>query len=261
MAYNVSLQKFEGPLDLLLHLIERAEIDIMDIFVSEITAQYVEYVNSMENINMDLASEFVAMAARLLYIKSRSLLPKPPKEQTEEDEEDPELALIRQLKEYKAFKEASAVMAELCAEASHSRAKLPEEFILPAQETVFIGGTVSELFEAFTEILKRFDDSKTKKQEFTHEVSADVYTVRNCMRDIREALEEKESVRFEDLFSGTVVKMKVIVTFMALLEMIMRSEISVKQPAPYEPIIIVRNALVDTETDDMSYMDEESELY
>ena len=101
--YYVSLKQFEGPLDLLLHLITRAKVDIKDIFVSEITEQYLASMGSVDELDMDTASEFLTMAATLVYIKSRSLLPKPPKENTEE--EDPADALIRQLREYRAAKE------------------------------------------------------------------------------------------------------------------------------------------------------------
>ena len=96
MSYEVKLSRFEGPLDLLLHLIEQAEVDIKDIFISEITSQYLEYMSQIDELDMDTASEFLTMAATLVYIKSRSLLPRPPKENTEE-EEDPAEALIRQL--------------------------------------------------------------------------------------------------------------------------------------------------------------------
>ena len=108
MAYEVNLKEFQGPLDLLLHLIEQAEVDIKDIFISEITAQYLEYMGQIDTLDMDTASEFITMAATLVYIKSRSLLPKPPKENTEE--EDPADALIRQLREYRAAKETGERM-------------------------------------------------------------------------------------------------------------------------------------------------------
>lgn len=253
--YSVSIEKYEGPLDLLLSLIEKAEIDIRDIFISEITSQYIDYVNAMQIQDMDLASEFIAMAARLLYIKSRSLLPKPPKEQ-EEEEEDPEEALIRQLKEYKAFRDASEVMRQYFADAEHTRAKLPEEFILPEQETVFKGGTAKDLFKAFEKVLKRFSEEEPEHIE-SQSVRADEYTVRGCMKNIRDVLTETDNVRFESLFRGNTSKMQVIVTFMALLEMIMRGEIALSQSAPYEPIWISRNVLSEND-DDASYMDEET---
>lgn len=254
MLYNVSLKQYEGPLDLLLSLIERAEIDIQDIFVSEITAQYIEYVNSCAELDMELASDFLAMAARLLYIKSRSLLPKPPKEQAEE-EEDPEQALIRQLQEYKKVKAAAEGMSELFEEAKSARTKLPEDFVLPEQETIFTGGTAQELYAALKRVLKRLDEAEPAKIE-SAQVNADVYTVRGCMKNIREALTEKPSIEFDELFRGARVKLEVIVTFMALLEMIMRDEVRISQSKPYGTILITKNALIGDD-EDISYMDEE----
>ena len=131
MAYEVNLKEFQGPLDLLLHLIEQAEVDIKDIFISEITAQYLEYMGQIDTLDMDTASEFLTMAATLVYIKSRSLLPKPPKENTEE--EDPADALIRQLREYRAAKETGEKLRSLLDGARGIYAKLPEEFALPPQ--------------------------------------------------------------------------------------------------------------------------------
>ena len=113
MAYEVHLKEFDGPLDLLLHLIEQAKVDIKDIFISEITNQYLSLMEELDELDMDTASEFLTMAATLVYIKSRSLLPKPPKEA--EEEEDPEEALVRQLKEYKLFKQAGEKLNELSA--------------------------------------------------------------------------------------------------------------------------------------------------
>ena len=121
MAYEVHLNRFEGPLDLLLHLIEQAKVDIKDIFISEITAQYLALMDEVEELDMDTASEFLTMAATLVYIKSRSLLPRPPREEAQ-DEEDPEEALVRQLREYKAFKEAGAKLEIL----QQENANLPD---------------------------------------------------------------------------------------------------------------------------------------
>lgn len=256
MQYNVSVQKFEGPLDLLLHLIERAEIDIRDIFISEITSQYIEYVNSMEDMDMDMSSEFLTMAARLLYIKSRSLLPKPPRESDEAEEEDPELALIRQLQEYKAIKAASEAMSSILDEANLTHTKLPEEFMLPAHDTIFKGGTPNELFSAFEQILKRLDDEQSENKTEEHRVNADAYTVRGCMNDIRNAFSQNNTVMFEELFHGMYVKMRVIVTFMALLEMVMRGEIRLEQTEPYAPIWITKNEFSEEEALSYEYDDD-----
>ena len=133
MPYTVQLKQFEGPLDLLLHLIEEAELDVKDIFVSEITAQYLSYMDQLEELDMDTASEFLSMAATLLYIKSRQLLPRPPKE--DEAEEDPETLLIRQLREYKAFKEASEQLRALFDAARELHTRLPLALVVHVTET------------------------------------------------------------------------------------------------------------------------------
>ena len=124
MAYEVHLSQFEGPLDLLLHLIEQAKVDIKDIFISEITAQYLVLMGEVDELDMDTASEFLIMAATLVYIKSRSLLPRPPREDPE-GEEDPEAILVRQLREYKAFKEAGAKLEALQSEMARAYTRLP----------------------------------------------------------------------------------------------------------------------------------------
>ena len=156
MPYTVQLQQFEGPLDLLLHLIEEAELDVKDIFVSEITAQYLSYMDQLDELDMDTASEFLTMAATLLYIKSRQLLPRPPKE--DEAEEDPETLLIRQLRDYKAFKEASEQLKTLFEDAKNSHTRLPEDIPLPPKEVALDGATMDGLFAAFLEMLARKKD-------------------------------------------------------------------------------------------------------
>ena len=143
MAYEVHLKEFDGPLDLLLHLIEQAKVDIKDIFISEITNQYLSLMEELDELDMDTASEFLTMAATLVYIKSRSLLPKPPKEA--EEEEDPEEALVRQLKEYKLFKQAGEKLNELSAGMRGVFSRLPEEFALPPQEYELEQATAEEL--------------------------------------------------------------------------------------------------------------------
>ncbi len=236
MAYNVTLSQFEGPLDLLLHLIEKAEMDIRDVFVSEITSQYLEYVSAAEDLDMELSSEFITMAATLLYIKSRSLLPRPPKEEQDTGEEDPEQRLMRQLREYKAYKDAAAFLNSLEESAGLIYTKLPEEFVLPEDTVELIGGTADDLKAAFFKVLNRAEDNLERST--IQEVTVDFYTVKGCMREIREILHEKKTVSFFSLFENTTVKIKIIVMFMALLELIMRSEITVQQSECYGDIDI-----------------------
>ena len=219
MAYEVNLKEFQGPLDLLLHLIEQAEVDIKDIFISEITAQYLEYMGQIDTLDMDTASEFLTMAATLVYIKSRSLLPKPPKENTEE--EDPADALIRHLREYRAAKETGEKLRSLLDGARGIYAKLPEEFVLPPQEIILEESSVQSLFDAFAELMDKRREEKQREIN-SQEVMDDRFTIRRQLVKIRDVLRDKVSVPFEELFEDDAPKMEMIVTFMALLDMLMR---------------------------------------
>ena len=251
MAYEVHLSKFDGPLDLLLHLIEKAEVDIKDIFISEITAQYLSFMDQIDELDMDTASEFLTMAATLVYIKSRTLLPRPPKE--EGAEEDPEVVLMRQLREYKAFKEASTKLEELLQENAGQYTKLPEEFLLPPPTVEWTGGTLEELYDAFCEILLR---EKTESVPHPlHEIQADTFTIRSKSHSIRDLLKEKSRVDFRELFSQGAHKIEIVVTFMALLEMIAHGEVSVEQEKTFGNIEICAKVLL-TDDDEIDYMDE-----
>ena len=251
MPYTVQLQQFEGPLDLLLHLIEEAELDVKDIFVSEITAQYLSYMDQLDELDMDTASEFLLMAATLLYIKSRQLLPRPPKE--DEAEEDPETLLIRQLRDYKAFKEASEQLKTLFESAKNSCTRLPEDIPLPPKEIALDGATMDGLFAAFLEMLVRKKDEPEVIR--TQHVNPDRFTVRSQTASIRAVLLEKHAVSFEELFSEEAGRTEIITTFMALLEMIARGEILLKQKAPFAPIRISADKLL-LDDDNYEYMDE-----
>ena len=251
MPYTVQLSQFEGPLDLLLHLIEEAEVDVKDIFVSEITAQYLSYMGQLDELDMDTASEFLTMAATLLYIKSRQLLPRPPKE--DEEEEKPEELLIRQLRDYKAFKEASEKLKLMFESAKDCCTRLPEDVPLPPKEIALDGATMDGLFSAFLEMLTRKKDAPEVIR--SQHVSPDRYTVRSQTSRIRFILSEKDAVTFEEIFSPEAERMEIIVTFMALLEMIARGEILLKQKAPFAPIRISADKLL-LDDDSYAYMDE-----
>ncbi len=237
-AYNFKLSLFEGPLDLLLHLIQKAQVDIKDIFVSEITSQYLEAVALMDELPMDSASEFAAMAATLLYIKSRSLLPRP-KPEPEEDEEDPEEALLRKLREYKACKEAAEKLYTLEADAFGSFTKPPEEFPLPPRSIEALGGSVEELFQAFSALLKT-----RRSAPAAGEVRRDAYTLAAAADKLRQTLRRKPILRFKELFARNYSREECVVTFMALLELIALGEISVEQRAVFDDIWIRRAAKV-----------------
>lgn len=251
MAYEVHIKEFDGPLDLLLHLIEEAKVDIKDIFVSQITNQYLAFMEKLDELDMETASEFLTVAATLVYIKSRTLLPRPPK--IEEEEEDPEVVLMRQLRDYKLFKEAGTGFAALREQMRSVYMKLPEEFILPPQEYSLADATTQELFHAFVQLLRHTDE--IGEDSIARSVKADAYTVRNQLAMIRAKLGEVNTLAFEELFSESTTKLEMIVTFMALLEMITRQEIILRQKTIYGDITITARELL-TSDEDYEYMDE-----
>ena len=249
--YRVSLSQFEGPLDLLLHLIEKAEVNIEDIFVSEITAQYLSYMDDLSDLDMDRASSFLTVAAQLLLIKSRSLLPRPPAE--DEEEEDPKEQLLRQLREYKAFKTASEELHERFEEAKKAFTRLPEDLILPPQKFDLQNATLDTLYGAFLDVLHR-EDSPEEKLDKSQRVRPDTFTVRDRVEHLRNKLKDGR-VRFSELFTDTSSKLERIVTFMALLEMLARGEVHVTQGKTFAPIYIRARSLKETDSETV-YMDE-----
>ena len=255
-GYRVHIRDFDGPLDLLLHLIEKAEVNIEDIFVSEITAQYLEYMQELTEDELDAASEFLTVAAQLVYLKSRHLLPRPaPLEEGEE--EDPEEAFIRRLKEYKVYKAASEELNALYEQARLRYSRLPEE-LPPAKEEADLGSATAEgLLRAFLQALAGAREQEDEVRE--HRVRQDTYTVRERSGMIRKKLMEKQHLSFQELLSERPSRMEVVVTFMAVLEMMNRGEVHITQGDTFAPIRIHMRTLREDE-DGTLYMDEEEAL-
>lgn len=235
--YKIRIEHFEGPLDLLLHLIGRARIDIEDIFVSEVTGQYLEYMSSMDSHSMDSASEFIEMAATLLYIKSRMLLPSA--EAEAEEEEDPEQELIARLKIYKTYKEAAEAFKDMEAGAAHTYFKLPEEFGSSEEKIELEQLTLDSLCAAYLEVLSRQPDAEYERIEEV-EIRKDAFTIKERSRYILRVLGQCGMTTFGALFSDTRSRMEVAVTFIALLNMLHKSLVSIKQDSCFEEIYISR---------------------
>ena len=236
MPYIVSLKQFDGPLDLLLTLISNAKVDIQDIFVSEITEQYLETMKLVDELDMDSASEFLQMAATLLEIKSRAMLPKPPKPESE-DELSPEEALIKQLTEYKQFKEASERMHELEEEARALMTKMPEEYPLPPPNIEITGLTLDKLVRAFERVLARAEAAERADAMAGREIRRDQFTVSGCMTRIARRLRSGRFA-FSELFDAGMNRAEVITMFMALLEMAKLNRLHIEQEAAYEEIFL-----------------------
>ena len=236
MPYIVSLKQFDGPLDLLLTLISNAKVDIQDIFVSEITEQYLETMKLVDELDMDSASEFLQMAATLLEIKSRAMLPKPPKPESE-DELSPEEALIKQLTEYKQFKEASERMHQLEEEARALMTKMPEEYPLPPPNIEITGLTLDKLVRAFQRVLARAEASEQAENMANREIRRDQFTVSVCMSRIARKLRGGRFA-FSELFDERMSRAELITMFSALLEMAKLGRVHIEQQAAYEEIYL-----------------------
>jgi len=232
LDYKVHIDNFEGPLDLLLYLIKEAKIDIKDIFVSEVTEQYLAYITELDDLDMEKASEFLEIAATLLEIKSNSLLPKI--EDVLFDTEDPAQKMIRQLEEYKLFKESCEKLKQ--SENVDRYYKVPDDSVYNVK-VVLKDMNLDGLLDAFSKMLTKVQQKKDDI-EIPKEIQKDPYTVEEKIMFIREMLTSKKSVAFTDLFGEDVSKKEVIATFQALLELIREQFITVNQKAVYGDILI-----------------------
>ena len=232
MSTNFQLEIFEGPLDLLLHLIKKNEVNITDIPIATITEQYLATLELMQTLNLDMAGEFLVMAATLIHIKSRMLLPDSDIETDEEEEGgDPREELMRRLLEYQRFKEAAGELGQrdVLTRDVFVRAAAPTEKPLP---TAFRELSVFELLTALRRVLERLP-----KDEF-HEVTLEKITVREKMTLVLERLRVDVQVMFESLFTDAGTRMAVIVTFLAMLELVKIRAIRIFQDRLDGPIII-----------------------
>lgn len=235
--YKVKLEIFEGPLDLLLYLIKKDEIDIYDVSIGRITKQYLDYINTFKMLNIEVASEFIVMAANLMYIKSRELLPQtqqPPEEDA--DEEDPRWELIRQLVEYKKFKDAAMFLGTQEVKADEFFATTPElpDLSAPAPEVIGQVG-IFDLIRAFQKVLKRFENTTDIR-----EIVSDRYSVADKIEHLLEAIPMGGRVRFDSLFSSAASRVEVIVTFLAMLELMKLNHLMVEQEQMLGDIVVIR---------------------
>ncbi|WP_369414739.1 segregation/condensation protein A [Collibacillus ludicampi] len=243
MDIQVKLQAFEGPLDLLLHLIERAEVDIHDIPIAEITAQYLSYVEAMQELQLDVASEFLVMASTLLAIKSKMLLPRPVEltletdDQWQEEEEDPRIALMERLIEYKKFKQLAEELKQREEGRSHVYTRPPENLTvyLPDDDPNPVEGiSLYDLLDAFTQALARADEEEPQAS-----VQRDEVSVKERVREIEEELRQKNGrLLFSSLLSRYRRRSEIIVTFLAVLELMKARRIRCVQDRLFSEIII-----------------------
>jgi len=233
MSYKVKLEVFEGPLDLLLYLIKKNEIDIYDIPIAAITEQYMEYLDLMRMLDLNIAGEFLVIAATLIHIKSKMLLPPDEKELLPEEEEDPREELVRRLVEYKKFKEVAGVLQDLEGQRKKMFTRdIPFE-VEPGE--VFFEASLFDLITAFTRVLKDVP------REMFQEIIKDEFTVEQKVHDLLHMLVKTPAMSLFELFRNSKNKPEIIATFLAVLELIRLKEIIVVQKNNFSDIEIIRN--------------------
>jgi segregation and condensation protein A len=229
--YAIKLDIFEGPLDLLMYLIKKNEIDIYNIPIALITEQYLHYLNMIKSLNLDLAGEYLVMASTLIHIKSKMLLPVPEEPSEEESEEDPRFELVKQLLEYQTFKEAATGLGErpiLERDVFVRSAPLPEELqIQDTEEEEFIEVNIFELIEAFHNLVSRID-----RKELL-EIDLEKMSLTDIINDIMERLTREKNLTFDELLGEKKSRRSIIYTFLAILELIKMKMIKAYQTSAF----------------------------
>ena len=229
--YSITIDKFEGPLDLLLHLIKQNDIDIFDINIAQIAEQYLDYIKTMNDLNLDISSEYLVMAADLTLMKSRELLPS-----VEEEEEDPKEQLIDRLVEYQKYKELSEVFKELEDKRSKSFDKLPsflDEF-KTSETQISSDITLDDLLKA----LEKFIQKKELEKPLNTVVTRKEYSVYDRSMEIIKTLKFKKKIKFDDLFE-VYTRDYIVVTFLSILDLAKKGELLINQDHNLDTIMLV----------------------
>ena len=231
---NFKINEFEGPLDLLLHLIKENKMDIMNIEIEKITEQYISYLNEQEKMNLEIASEYLVMASELIELKSKLLLPNPKVEETEEEQVDPREELVNRLLEYQAYKDITKVLKEKEELRKEIYTKSPENIKNYIEEDTKLSSdiTLDDLVEAFKKYLERKKESRPLKTKVTtNEIS-----VSSRRLEIKSILKKKPKVSFFELFP-VLNKEYIVATFLAILEMAKNKELKITQDKNFDDII------------------------
>jgi segregation and condensation protein A len=243
--YKVQLNVFEGPLDLLLYLIRKEEVDIYEVNLTKIATQFIEYVEMMRRLDLDVAGEFLVMAATLMYIKSRELLPVDQQATASEEEEetlDPRWDLIRQLVEYKKFKDMAAMLQEKEAQQENTYPRQPgKPEWLRSEPALKTAVSLFDLLNAVTTILNRFNEP-----DDVGLIAEEKWSVSEKIDSLLKLSRERTSLKFSELFHSAHNRAEVIVTFLAMLELIRLKQLMVAQSEAFGEIEIARNTAPDT---------------
>ncbi|MCK9432563.1 MAG: segregation/condensation protein A [Candidatus Omnitrophica bacterium] len=238
MNYKVRLDMFEGPLDLLLYLVKKDHLNIYDIPIAKVTQQYLEYINLMQLLDLNIVGEFLVMAATLMQIKSKMLLPAE-EAAPEEEQEDPRAELVKRLLEYEKFKQVADNLKEREIRQQdvfkRPKTEVPEGDNESGKQEVYFEASIFDLINAFSQALKDVP------REVFYEVVKDQYTVEQKVHDILHLLLIQTEIRLSELFANARNKLEIIVIFLAILELAKMKEIIVRQGVEFEEIVIIRN--------------------
>jgi segregation and condensation protein A len=237
--YNVKFEVFEGPLDLLLYLIKKEEVDIYQVNLTRLATQFIEYIDTMRLLDLEIAGEFLVMAATLMFIKSRELLPVEQRVEVEgeEEEEDPRWELIRQLVEYKKFKDAAAQLQTLETRQENIFPRAPGRMEFAPEENARAEVSIFDLVNAVNVVLKRFN-----QRDDPRDIFEDKWTVSEKIQHLIQALSERAALKFSELFADATSRSEIVVTFLALLELIRLKQLLAFQREPFGEIEICRAA-------------------
>lgn len=239
MNYTINLEIFEGPMDLLLHLIEKHELDIYDIPIYKITDQYLDYLEKMKMLDLEITSEFIVMAATLIEIKSKMLLPKVQKDIENEEIEDPREALIQKLVEYKRFKLAADELKqkEDLQQLVYYKPREEIELEQDGKQLILENVKLYDIYYAFSKIMDKYENT-AKEEQPMRTIQKDEITIEEAMEKIKTLVREHGEKTFEELFEGYCSKTALIVTFLAVLELIKLSVIVIFQEENFGEISI-----------------------
>lgn len=245
MALNIKIDNFEGPFDLLLHLIKKNKMDIYNIRIHEITNQYLQYLNEMKEMDLEITSEFIVIAATLLEIKSKLLLPSTAKDETAADVEgDAKDELITRLIEYKKFKQAAQYLRDKERDYGVVFMKKPEIIEEVKNETedreLLKGITMLQLYNIFNELMNRYNSKINKENVISREIPIDIYKIEDKIAYLRGRIDSQKHMSFSSLAKKCSHKMEIVVTFLALLELIKLKDVRVIQEKNFTEIYLER---------------------
>lgn len=234
MNHKIKLDIFEGPLDLLLYLVKKDHLNIYDIPISKVTEQYLEYLELMRLLDLNIAGEFLVIASTLIHIKSKTLLPEGPKDGEEELEEDPRAELVKRLLEYQKYKEAAGILRQKELNRQNIFTRLPNP---PAQNDgeVYFEASLFDLISAFSKALKEIP------KDLFFEIIKDEFTVEEKMHDLLHLFLKEPFISLKELFNKAKNRVEIVATFLAILELIRLKEIAIVQKEIFGEINVIRS--------------------